>query len=54
MKNAVQNETQSYALGFGERSEFDKKTLLVFKEFGAKLIGDPMDQQVPRSYFSMI
>ena len=27
MKNAIQSETISYALGFGERSKFDELTL---------------------------
>ena len=36
MKNAVQNETMSYALGFGEKSKFDETTLNIFKEFTAK------------------
>ena len=40
MKNAIQSETISYALGFGEKSKFDEKTLLIFSEFGAKLVGE--------------
>ena len=40
MKNAVQNETESYALGFGEKSKFDQTTLQIFKEFGAKVVGE--------------
>ena len=40
MKNAVQNETSSYAISFGEKSKFDEKTLLIFKEFGAKLANE--------------
>ena len=40
MKNTVQSETQSYALGFGEKSKFDETTLEIFKEFGAKVIGE--------------
>ena len=40
MKNAIQNETQSYALGFGDRSKFDETTLEIFKEYGAKTVGE--------------
>ena len=54
MKNAVQNETESYALGFGDKSKFDQTTLQIFKEFGAKVVGELYNQQVPRPYFSMI
>ena len=35
-KNAIQNETSSFALGFGERSESDETTLNIFREFTAK------------------
>ena len=38
-KNVVQNETSSYALGFGIKSKFDEMTLEIFKEFGAKSVG---------------
>ena len=54
MKNAVQNETSSYALGFGEKSKFDEKTLLIFSEFGAKLVGELYNGEIPRAYFSMV
>ena len=54
MKNAVQNETSSYALGFGDKSKFDEKTLLIFKEFGAKLAGEMFNEKDPRAYFSMV
>ena len=36
MKNAIQNETSSFALGFGEKSKFDETTLDIYKEFSAK------------------
>ena len=35
-KNMVQNETQTYSLRFGEKSESDKKNLKIFEEYGAK------------------
>ena len=54
MKNAIQNETTRYALGFGEKSQFDESTLKIFKEFGAKSSGEQFNDEVPRSYFSMI
>ena len=54
MKNAVQSETMSYALGFGERSKFDQTTLKIFKEFGAKAVGELFNGQEPRTYFHMI
>ena len=44
----------SYALGFGERSKFDQTTLQIFKEFGAKVIGELHNGKAPRSYFQMI
>ena len=40
MKNTVQSETESYALGFGEKSKFDETTLEVFKEYAAKTAGE--------------
>ena len=40
MKNTVQNETESYALGFGEMSKFDETTLEIFKEYCAKTVGE--------------
>ena len=54
MKNAVQNETMSYALGFGEKSKFDEATLEIFKEFGAKSIDQLYKGKTPRSYLFMI
>ena len=51
MKNAVQNETQSYTLGFGGKSKFDEKTLLIFNEFGAKQVGELFNGKIPREYF---
>ena len=54
MKNAIQNETESYELGFGERSKFDQTTLQIFKEFGAKVVGELFQGEEPRSFFSMI
>ena len=40
MQNCVQNETSRYTLGFGEKSKFDEATLEIFKEFGAKSVGE--------------
>ena len=54
MKNAVQNETESYALSFGENSEFNKMTLRLFKEYGAKSIGENFEGNEPRSFFTMM
>ena len=54
MKNAVQNETSRYALGFGDKSKFDETTLEIFKEFAAKSNGELFNGLIPRSYFSMI
>ena len=54
MKNAVQNETESYALSFGENSEFNKMTLRLFKEFGAKSVGEKFEGNEPRSFFTMM
>ena len=51
MKNTVQNETESYALGFGEKSKFDQTTLQIFGEFGAKVVGELFEGKVPRPYF---
>ena len=51
MKNAVQNESARYALGFGEKSKFDETTLEIFKEFGAKSVGELFNGKDPRSYF---
>ena len=33
----IVTETDEYALGFGEMSKFDEKTLKIFKEFSARL-----------------
>ena len=54
MKNCVQSETESYALGFGEMSKFDETTLRIFKEFGAKSAGELFNGKDPRPYFEMI
>lgn len=54
MKNAIQNETASYALGFGEKSRFDETTLNIFREFGAKSAEELYNEKEPRSYFCMI
>ena len=54
MKNAIQNETASYTLGFGEKSKFDQTTLQIFREFGAKVVGELFNGKVPRPYFQMI
>ena len=51
MKNTVQNETESYVLGFGDKSKFDETTLEIFKEFGARIVGDKFNGKDPRSYF---
>ena len=37
LKNAIQKETATYALSFGDKSKSDEMTLLIFKEFGAKI-----------------
>ena len=54
MKNAVQNETSKYALGFGDESKSNQTTVQIFKEFGAKSAGNPFNGKQPRPYFSMI
>ena len=54
MKNTVQNETESYALGFGEKSKFDETTLEIFKEYAAKTVGETFNGKDPRSYFQII
>ena len=53
-KNAIQNETASYTLGFGEKSKFDETTLAIFKEFAAKSADENYNGEPPRSYFSLI
>ena len=53
-KNAIQNETGSYALGFGEKSKFDEATLNIFKEFTAKSENKLYNGEIARSYFSLI
>ena len=52
--NAIQNETASFALGFGEKSKFDERTLEIFKEFTAKFQNALYNGKIPRSYFSLI
>ena len=52
--NAVVNETEEYALGFGEMSKFDEKTLNIFKEFSARLSDEEFNGREPRSFFDMI
>ena len=54
MKNCVQNETSQYALGFSEKSNFDKTTRSLFKEFAAKFEEKLIDGKEPRPYFNMI
>jgi hypothetical protein len=54
MKNAVSNETTRFALSFGDKSKSDEMTLQIFKEFGAKIIGQKLNGIAPRPYFSMI
>ena len=54
MRNAIQNETATYTLSFGEKSKFFETTLKIFKEFGAKSIDQPFKGHLPRTYFSMI
>ena len=54
MKNTVQNETSSYALGFGDKSKFDETTLEIFKEYSAKTVGEKFNGEDPRSYFHII
>ena len=53
-KNAIQNETGSFTLGFGEKSEFDEATLNIFKEFTAKSEDKLYNGEKPRDYFSLI
>ena len=53
-KNAIQNETGSFALGFGEKSQFDQTTLNIFREFTAKSENKLYNGQTPRAYFSLI
>ena len=53
-KNAIQNETASFALGFGEKSKFDETTLQIFKEFSAKSTNELFNEKIPRAYFSLI
>ena len=54
MKNAIQNETSSFALGFGEKSKFDETTLDIYKEFSAKSTNELYKGKIPRSYFLMM
>ena len=54
MKNCVQNETSRYALGFDEKSNFDRTTQKLFKEFAAKFEERSFEGMEPRSYFNMI
>ena len=54
MKNALQNETTSFSLSFGDKSKSDEMTLQIFREFGAKIMNQEFNGQAPRPYFSMI
>ena len=45
---------EEYALGFGEMSKFDEKTLKIFKEFSARLAKEEFNGEEPRSFFDMI
>ena len=53
-KNAIQNETDSFALGFGEKSKFDETTLQIFREFSAKSTNQLYNKKIPQSYFYQI
>ena len=53
-KNVVQNETQSYALGFKDQSESGEKILEIFKEFAAKIECKNNSDQTSRPFFEMI
>ena len=50
----VQNETQTYSLRFGEKSESDKQNLKIFEEYGAKQAGEKFKGKDPRSFFEII
>ena len=53
-KSTVQNETQSYSIGFGQMSESDKHNLEIFKEYGARLAGEKHNGNEPRTFFEMM
>ena len=53
-KSTVQNETQSYSIGFGQMSESDKQNLEIFKEYGARLAGEKYNGKEPRTFFEMM
>ena len=53
-KSTLQNETQSYGLGFGQQSESDKQNLEIFKEYGARIAGEKFNGEEPRSFFEII
>ena len=50
----VQNETQSYALGFKDQSESGEKILEIFKEFAAKIETKNNNDKASRPFFEMI
>ena len=52
--NSVAMKLEEYALGFGEMSKFDEKTLKIFKEFSARLAKEEFNGEEPRSFFDMI
>ena len=49
LKNCAQAETESYILGFGDKSKFDRMTSKIFKQFKEK----QAEITGSRSYFSM-
>ena len=53
-KSTVQNETQSYSIGFGQMSESDKQNLEIFKEYGARIAGEKYNGNEPRTFFEMM
>ena len=53
-KNSFTPDSQRYALGFGDKSKFDEKTLEVFGEFKAKQAGKLYKGKEPRPYFSIV
>ena len=53
-KSTVQNETQSYALGFGQQSESDRRYLRLFQEYAARMAGEEFEGKDPRPYFEII
>ena len=53
-KSTVQNETQSYALGFGQPSVSDELYLRIFQEYAARMAGEKFEGKEPRPSFEII